>query len=173
MNNRVDTTLPRSALLGLSAHTEALFQTWMQLALASMAVSPSKLTEEHTAVVTITAHARDESSPQAPTVISTHQATHFPNTTCTLHWQSGRWVIASLSSLTHIEEAAPPCCEHAFWFGQETVGYQLQWAPMRHEAMVIALQTWEQQLASMPALVIEVSLALDNQEHDITLCVSP
>ncbi|HDX8593564.1 TPA: hypothetical protein RQN76_004448, partial [Aeromonas dhakensis] len=55
----------------------------------------------------------------------------------------------------------------------ETVGYQLQWAPMRHEAMVIALQTWEQQLASMPALVIEVSLALDNQEHDITLCMSP
>lgn len=172
MNNRVDITLSRPALLGLSAHTEALFQTWMQQALASMAVSPSELTEEQTAVVTIAAHARDESAPQAPTVTSTHQATHFPNTTCTLHWQSGRWVIASLSSLTHIEETASPCCEHAFWFGQETVGYQLQWAPMRHEAQVIALQAWEQQLSSMPALVIQVSLVLDNQEHDITLCVS-
>ncbi|MFQ2050719.1 hypothetical protein [Aeromonas hydrophila] len=173
MNNRVDITLSRPALLGLSAHTEARFQTWMQQALASMAVSPSELIEGQTAVVTLTAHARDENSPQGATVTSTHQAAHFPDTTCTLHWQAGRWVIASLSSLTLIEEAAPPCCEHAFWFGQDTVGYQLQWAPMRHEALVIALQTWEQQLASTPALRIQVSLALGHQEHDITLCVSP
>lgn len=172
MNNRVDTTLPRSALLGLSAHIESLFQSWMQQALASLAVSPTMLSEGHTALVTLASHERDDGAPQAPTVTSTHQATHFPNTTCTLHWQSGSWVIASLSSLTHIEETAPPCCEHAFWFGQETVGYQLQWAPMRHEVAVIALQAWEQQLASSPALRIQVSLALGNQEHDITLCVS-
>jgi hypothetical protein len=44
---------------------------------------------------------------------------------------------------------------------------------MRHEVAVIALQAWEQQLQSVSVLVIEVSLVLDNQEHDITLCVSP
>ena len=173
MNNRVDTTLHRSALLGLSAHTEALFQTWMQQALVTLAVSPKVLSEGQSALVTLAPHECDDSAPQAQTFASTHQAANFPDTTCTLHWQSGRWVIASLSSLTRIEEAAPPCCEHAFWFGQETVGYQLQWAPMRHEALVIALQAWEQQLSSMPALVIQVSLVLDNQEHDITLSVSP
>lgn len=173
MNNRVDIALPRSALLGLSAHTEALFQTWMQQALASMAVSLSELTEGQTALVTLTAHARDENPLQGATVASPHQAANFPDTTCTLHWQSGRWGIASLSSLTRIEEAAPPCCEHAFWFGQETVGYQLQWAPMRHETLVIALRAWEQQLSSMPALRIQVSLALNNQEHDTTLFVCP
>ncbi|MFM5845756.1 hypothetical protein ACET69_03105 [Aeromonas veronii] len=173
MNNRVDTTLPWSALLGLSAHTEALFQTWMQLALATLAMSPNVLSEGQTALVTLASHECVDCAPQAPTVASTHQAAHFPDTTCTLHWQSERWGIASLSSLTLIEEAAPPCSEHAFWFGQETVGYQLQWAPMRHEALVIALQAWEQQLQSVSVLVIEVSLVLDNQEHDITLCVSP
>ncbi|MCO4170373.1 hypothetical protein K8D10_00970 [Aeromonas veronii] len=173
MNNRVDTTLRRSALLGPSAHTEALFQTWMQQALVSMAVAPSELAEGQTALMTLAPHECEDGAPLAPTVASTHQATHFPNTTCTLNWQSGRWVIASMSSLTHIEETASPCCEHAFWFGQETVGYQLQWAPMRREALVIALQAWEQQLQSVSGLVIDVSLALDNQEHDITLCVSP
>lgn len=173
MNNRVDTTLPKSALLGLSAHTEALFQAWMQQALASMAVAPSELIEGQTAIVTLCADVRTQKTVQASMAIPTHLARGLPNTTCTLHWQSERWVIASLSSLTHIEEAALPCCEHAFWFGQETVGYQLQWAPMRHETLVIALQAWEQQLSSMPALVIEVSLVLDRQEHDITLCVSP
>ncbi|HDO1358299.1 TPA: hypothetical protein P2Q89_003817 [Aeromonas veronii] len=172
MNNRVETTLPRSVLLGLSAHTEVLFQAWMQQALASMAVAPSELTAGQTAVVTLTAHEPSDNAPPASVAASTHQVRVLPNTTCTLHWQAGRWVIASLSSLTHIEETAPPCCEHAFWFGQETVGYQLQWAPMRHEALVIALQAWEQQLSSMPALLIQVSLALDNREHDITLCVS-
>lgn len=173
MNNRVDTTLPRSALLGLSAHTESLFQSWMQQALANLAVSPKILSEGHTALVTLVSPECVDNAPQAPTVASTHQATRFPNTTCTLNWQSGRWVIASMSSLTHIEETASPCCEHAFWFGQETVGYQLQWAPMRREALVIALQAWEQQLQSVSVLVIDVSLALDNQEHDITICVSP
>lgn len=173
MNNRVDTTLPRSALLGLSAHIESLFQTWMQQALVNLGVSPKVLSEGHTALVTLASHERVDSAAQSSPGSSANPAANFPDTTCTLHWQSGRWVIASLSSLTHIEETTPPCCEHAFWFGQETVGYQLQWAPMRHEAQVIALQTWEQQLASMPALVIEVSLVLDNQEHDITLCVSP
>ena len=173
MNNRVDTTLHRSALLGLSAHTEALFQTWMQQALVTLAMSPKMLSEGQTALVTLASHECVDSAAQASPGPSANQAGILPNTTCTLHWQSGRWVIASMSSLTHIEETAPPCCEHAFWFGQETVGYQLQWAPMRHEALVIALQAWEQQLSSMPALVIQVSLVLNNQEHDITLCVSP
>ncbi|WP_270827558.1 hypothetical protein [Aeromonas sp. Y318-1] len=181
MNNRVDTTLPRSALPGLSAHTEALFQTWMQQALTCMAVTLKVLSEGQTALMTLMAHEHehehehehDDNAAQSSPGASANPAGIFPNTTCSLHWQSGRWVIASLSSLTLIEEAAPPCCEHAFWFGQEAVGYQLQWAPMRHEALVIALQTWEQQLASTPALRIQVSLALGNQEHDITLCVSP
>lgn len=173
MNNRVDTTLHRPALLGLSAHTEALFQTWMQQALTCMAVTPKVLSEGQTALMTLMAHGRDDNAAQASLGASANQAGILPNTTCTLHWQCGRWGIASLSSLTHIEEAAPPCCEHAFWFGQETVGYQLQWAPMRHEVAVIALQAWEQQLQSVSGLVIDVSLALDNQEHDITLCVSP
>ncbi|MCS3769605.1 hypothetical protein HNP12_003726 [Aeromonas hydrophila] len=173
MNNRVDTTLPRSARLGLSAHTEARFQSWMQQALANLGVSPKVLSEGHTALVTLASHeCVDSAAPTSPGS-SANPAGIFPNTTCTLHWQSGCWVIASLSSLTHIEETAPPCCEHAFWFGQETVGYQLQWAPMCHEALVIALQAWEQQLSSMPALVIEVSLVLDNEEHDITLCARP
>lgn len=173
MNNRVDTTLPRSALLGLSAHIESLFQTWMQQALVNLGVSPKVLSEGHTVLVTLASQECVDSAAQTSSGSSANPAGIFPNTTCTLHWQAGRWVIASLSSLTRIEETASPCCEHAFWFGQETVGYQLQWAPMRHEAQVIALQAWEQQLSSMPALVIEVSLALDNQEHDIALCVSP
>ena len=173
MNNRVDTTLPRSALLGLSAHIESLFQTWMQQALVSLGVSPKVLSEGHIALVTLASHECVDNVAQTSSGSSANPAGIFPNTTCTLHWQSGRWVIASLSSLTHIEEAAPPCCEHAFWFGQKTVGYQLQWAPMCHEALVIALQAWEHQLQSLSVLVIEVSLALHNQEHDITLYVSP
>jgi hypothetical protein len=170
MNNHVDPTLHRPPpLLGLSANTEVLFQTWMQQALASMAVAPSELAEGQTALMTLAPHECDDGAPHVATATATHQVGNLPNTTCTLHWQSGRWVIDSLSSLTQIEEAAPACCEHAFWFGQESVGYQLQWAPMRHEAAVIVLQTWERLLYSEPALVILVSLALGNREHDITL----
>ncbi len=173
MNNRVDTTLPRSALLCLSAHTEALFHTWMQQVLDNLAISPSKLTEGQVAVLTLSAPERDNRLTHEPSIASTHQAARFPDTSCTLHWQAGRWVIVSLSSLTHLEEASPPCCEHAFWFGQKPVGYQLLWAPMRHEVAVMALHTWQQLLCAAPALVMQVSLELENQEHDITLCVSP
>ncbi|MBV7437072.1 hypothetical protein [Aeromonas sp. sif2416] len=171
MNNHVDTTIHMPALLTLSANTEALFQTWMTQALVSLAISPEVLMQGQTALVTLAGHGHCESETQAPAAV----LANLPNTTCTLTWQCGRWIVSSFSSLTLIEEHHPPCTEHVFWFGQHAESYRVQWAAMRHEEAVMALQEWELQLHASPHLAIQVSLQMDHQEHDITLypCAEP
>ena len=169
MNTHVESTMLLSDLLTLSANTEALFQTWMTQALVSLAIPPEALTQGQMALVTLAGHGQCESAIQTRIPAPAAGFVNFPNTTCTLTWQCGRWVVSSFSSLTLIEEHHPPCTEHVFWFSQHAVSYRVQWAAMRHEEAVMALQGWEQQLHASPHLSIQVSLQIDHQEHDITL----
>lgn len=170
MSNPVShtTVQPSPAWLTLSANTEALFQTWMNQALAILAISPETLIPGQLALVTLTTQEHDGCASQVSAQTPASRG-RFPNTTCTLSWQHGHWAISSLSNLTQIEESHLPCTEHAFWFGHHGVGYRMQWGAMRHEDTVAALLAWEQSLHSTHTLHALVTLQIDQQEHDITL----
>lgn len=175
MNNPVSHTKaqPSPAWLALSANTDALFQTWMTQAFATLAISPETLIPGQMALVTLATQEHDGYASLVPAQTSASRGSQFPNTTCTLSWQRGHWTISSLSNLTQIEESHPPCTEHAFWFGQHGVGHRLLWTPMRHEEAVAALQDWERSLHSVQVLQAQVVLQIGHQEHEVTLCHLP